>query len=59
MNEKEFEELKKIPWHDERLWLGTEFEKELYKEYYKQLKNGDTNMGFDEWKLSNEVLNND
>ena len=39
-------------------WLEDEFEKELYKEYYKQLKNGDTNMGYDQWKLTSEVLNN-
>ena len=32
-------------------------EKELYKEYYKQLRAGDTNMGFEAWKLSNEIIN--
>ena len=33
-----------------------EFRKELYKEYYKQLRSGDTNMGYEEWKLTSEVL---
>jgi len=36
-----------------------EHEKELYKEYYKQLRSGDTNMGYDQWKLTSEVLNNE
>ena len=37
-------------------WLEDDFEKELYKEYYKQLRSGNTNMGYDEWKLTSEVL---
>lgn len=28
-----------------------EFEKELYKEYFKQLRSGNTNMGYEDWKL--------
>jgi len=38
-------------------WLEDDFEKELYKEYYKQLRSGDTNMGYDQWKLTSEILN--
>ena len=40
-------------------WLEDDFEKELYKEYYTQLRSGDTNMGYEQWKLTSEVLNNE
>ena len=36
-----------------------EWKKELYKEYYKQLRSGNTNMGYDQWKLTSGVLNNE
>jgi len=29
-----------------------------YRNYYNQLRSGNTNMGYDQWKLTSEVLNN-
>jgi len=34
-----------------------EWEKELRKEHYKALRSGDTNMGFDTWKITHEIIN--
>ena len=60
MNEKEKEYIYYVESESSKeSWLEDEFEKELYKEYYKQLRSGDTNMGYEQWKLTSEVLNND
>ena len=64
---KEFEYLRDnfFNWPFRKEWYSRqkedpkEHEKELYKEYYKQLRSGDTNMGFEQWKLTSEVLNNE
>ena len=50
MSEKE-----KYDWKIDRL---IHIPKELYKEYYTQLRSGDTNMGYEVWKLTSEVLKN-
>ena len=49
MSEEELKKAREYPWWDERLWLG----------YYSELKEGNTNMGYEQWKLTSEVLNNE
>ena len=36
-----------------------EKEFKLIEQYWNELEKGNTNMGYDQWKLTSEVLNND